>query len=484
MKKIFLLIFLFQIIFFVSVPPFQIPDESGHYENIFWLSKGKYPYQLLEKGKNYPSYVSEMEKYYLNKTFYFSLNKIKNNPLKNKKQTDFEKNLSKNFKPINFQSYHPFLYYLLLTPSQFLSNLINADLISRFYLTRLLSSTLFWIMIISIYKILKLLNLKEDDKKTFLLLYGLNPLVLYYSIGINPDLGIAIFSTFFLYLVFKFNKKLSFINLSILGLSSGLCYLNKTSGLSTVLFIILIVFYQEKNWLKRIKKNFVFILFFLLTASPWIYLHLTRYQTMSTPSFYIAHERPIKPNGFFFSFVLAFLEFRHTIMHYSGFFGSTNQFWPPKIYFIFYTLITSFLFFISFLKFFKKYLILSFYLISAFVFFYLLAFYFKKTGFSWDVQGRHFLLAFFPFYFFVYQGLKNIFSQRINLFIKIFSLINIIIFIFFLMLPDFYQKENIIQALNIVYPYFGNIFAGSILLIILDVCLLMFFNQIKRNKNR
>jgi len=460
MKKVFFLIFFAQIIFFVLVPPLQIPDEGGHYENVYWLAKKKYPYQLLEKGKVYPHYADELEKKYPSK---FSFKKFKKNPRLSKTKTDFEKNLSPNFKPINFQSYHPFLYYLLLTPAQILANLFNLSLISRFYLTRLFSAIYFWLLIFSVFQILKILKISKKDKIIFLLFYGLNPIVLYYSIGINPDIGVAIFSTFLLYLIFKYQNQLNFKNIFFLGFFSGICYLNKTSGLFSLMFILFLILAKEKNLIDKFKKYLLFLTVFLITVSPWIYLHLSRYQTMSTPSFYIAHERPIKPNGFFISLFLAVFEFRHTIMHFSGFFGALNHIWPNKIYFITYTIIILFFFLIGFTKNYKKHLILFLYLISNFIFFYLLSFHHKIKGFLWDIQARHFLLAFFPFCFFVFLGLKKFFHQKINPFIILYSFLNFLLIIFTLLIPNFYPNENIVNALNIIYPGFGFIFGISLL---------------------
>lgn len=168
MKKTFLLILFAQIIFFVLIPPFQIPDEQGHYENVFWLSRGKYPYQLLEKNKTYSSYFQEIEKYYPLK---FSVELLKNNPLRKKTETEFEKKIPANYQPINFQAYHPFLYYLILTPAMFLANFFKLDLISRFYLTRFLSALFFWIILFSIVKSLSFLRIKDEDRKAFLIFF-------------------------------------------------------------------------------------------------------------------------------------------------------------------------------------------------------------------------------------------------------------------------------------------------------------------------
>jgi hypothetical protein len=150
-----------------------------------------------------------------------------------------------------------------------------------------------------------------------------------------------------------------------------------------------------------------FLFFYFLTISPCIILSLLRYKTLSTPSFYIAHNGPINPNSFLKSLILAVFEFRHTIMHYSGFLGAQNHLWPNKLYFIFYTIIVAILFLTGFLKFYKKYFELFLYLFFSFCFFYFLCFYFKKTGFLWDLQGRYFILSFFPFYFYVFLALKN-----------------------------------------------------------------------------
>ncbi len=467
MKKVFLIIFLFQAIFFITVPPFQIPDESGHYENIIWLAKGKYPYQLLEKGKKYPYITEELEKYY---PTFFSYEKIKSQPLKNKKMTEIEKKLPKNHQPINFQAYHPFLYYLLLTPGQFLANILDTDLLTRFYLTRLISSIYFWLLLFFILRTLINLKVKQIDQKTFFLFFGLNPIVLYYSIGINPDIGVTIVSSALILMISRYANNLNLSRFIILGIIAGLAYLSKTSGIINLIFLFLIIFHKQTfNFFKKIVHLIVVFFSFLIVSSPWLILHYLRYHTLNTPSFYIAHSGPIRPNSFFRSIFLAGYEFRHTIMHYSGFFGAQNQYWPPKIYFILFTLVIFFLFILGLKDSFKKFWILFYYLIASFVFFYILAFYFKISGFLWDVQGRHFLVSFFPFYFFVYQGLKKIFQNKLYFLLKTFSLSNIFIFIFFLMLPSFYPNKNIVQELNTLYPSFGYVFLGNLSILILVI---------------
>ena len=455
MKKIFLLLFFAQIIFFVIIPPFQIPDEPGHYENVYWLKKGKYPYQVLKKEQEYDYFNEEMIKYYPTQ---FSLDKIKDNPLRKKIKSDFETKIPKDYQPINFQAYHPFFYYLILTPSQFIADILKVDLITRFYLTRFLSAIFFWLIFFFVYKILKIYQLPINDQKTFFLLYGLNPLVLFYSIGINPDVGVTIFSTFLLYLALKFKNKLSSKNIFILGIVSGICYLNKTSGIFSLFFIFLLLLFKNWSLLKKIKKYFFFLIVFLITISPWIYISLSRYHTLTTPAFHIAHQAPLQPHGFFAAAILALYEFRHTIMHYSPFLGAQNHIWPNKFYFSLYTFIVSMVFLYGFVNFFKKYLILSLYLLSSVFFFFILGFYFKKIGFLWDLQGRYFLLSFFSFYFFVFLGAKKILKKKSDLIISAFAIINLLAIVFTLIIPRFYPHQNILHALNILYPDFSYLF--------------------------
>lgn len=149
-------------------------------------------------------------------------------------------------------------------------------------------------------------------------------------------------------------------------------------------------------------------------------------------------------------------------MHYSGFFGGQNQFWPPKIYFIVYTILIFLFFLIGLRKFYRRYFLFFVYIIVGGLYFYSLAFYFKKSGFLWDVQGRHFLPIFFPFYFFVYQGIKNTFSfLNINKIIIFFTVVYLTIFILFLVIPSFYSLKTIVSDLRIVYPGFDFLFLIS-----------------------
>lgn len=197
---------------------------------------------------------------------------------------------------------------------------------------------------------------------------------------------------------------------------------------------------------------------------------------MASPSFYIGHSGAINPHGFFKSIVLAALEFRHTIMHYSGFLGAQNHLWPPKLYFVTYTFLVFVFFLIGFKNFFKKYQILSFYLFSAGLFLFALSFYFKKAGFSWDIQGRFFLFSFFPFYFFVYLGIKKIFPVFLPLakILKTFVVINFFLIVFFLIIPNYYSLKTIIVDLNTLYFGFGYLFLIAIGL--------FFYNMISYNR--
>jgi len=467
MKKIFLLIFFAQLIFFVCIPPFQIPDEPGHYENVFWAAKGKYPFELLKKTQEFPHYTKEIEDVYFIKKDppLFSVKKLINNPLKNKKQTEFEKKFlkKKNFYPINFQAYHPFLYYFLISPSQILADFLNLDIITRFYLTRFFSLIFSSFTFFLVYQILKLLKIEDENKKTIFLFFGLNPLILCMSIGINPDNGVALFSYLNLFLTLFFIKRRIFLNnmsLFILGLISGLAFISKTSGIFNLLFIFLILLFQKKG--KKIfylfKKTTLLFFSFLIPTSIWIILRITRYHYLMTPAFFVGHYKPLYPKNFLVSLFSALFEFRHTIFHFSGFFGATNNFWPPKIYFSSYFFLVVFFFILGIKDLYKKFFPLTLYLLSCFLFFYSLSLYFKINGLSWDIQGRYLILAWLPFYFFVFFGIKKILKEKANTIVNIFSLVNFFAFLFFLLIPRFYPSKNFIDDLNIVYPFFGYFF--------------------------
>lgn len=469
MKKIFLLIFFSYLLFFILIPPLNNPDEPEHYENSFWLSQFIYPY--LPKNKEKPKFfVDNLIKIYLPPNF----EKISRSPLKYRSYRQKEINDLKKLKPITLQSYHPPLYYLFLSSAHHLASLFHLDYISRFYLTRIFSGLFYLGIVYLAYLILKILFENELIISALLIFFSLNPLVIRSAVGINPDIGVAFFSLLFLYLLLRWQKR-SLISLKqtvILAITASASALSKFSGVANFFVYPVFIFIKNKLNTKLLINLLIFFFVSFILLSPWFYLNLSRYGKLTTPSvFNLAHNQPPQPHGNLTATFLALYEFRHTIMHYSGFMGARNEFNPAKIFFIFYTIIVSLLSLlglITVLKNKKKLsqffpVIIQFF--SQLIFLYTLGLFFKKQGFFWDLQGRYFLSGFFIFTIFLYFGIAAIFKknkQTIKIILYLFAIIHYYYILIFVLIASYYQWPNFFWELQSLHPFFPILFVFAL----------------------
>ncbi len=469
MKKIFLFIFLSYLLFFILIPPLNNPDEPEHYENSFWLSEFIYPY--LPKNKEKPNFfVDNLSKIYLPVNF----EKIFLSPLRHQLYSQKKINDLKKSKPITLQSYHPPLYYFFLSSAHHLANLFHFDYISRFYLTRILSGLFYLGIVYLAYLIFKILFENEIIISTLLIFFSLNPLVVRSAVGINPDIGVAFFNLLFLYLLLRYQKKalINFKQTVILAITASASALSKFSGVANFFVYPLFIFIKNKINTKLLINLLIFFFVSFILLSPWFYLNLSRYGKLTTPSvFDIAHNQPPQPHGNLTAMFLAVYEFRHTIMHYSGFIGARNEFHPAKIFFIFYTIAVSLLSLLGLITILKNKKKLSqFFLViiqffSQVIFLYLLGFFFKKQGFFWDLQGRYFLSGFFILTIFLYFGMATIFKknkQAPKIILYLFAIIHYYYILIFVLIPAYYQWPNFFWELQSLHPFFSLLFVFAL----------------------
>jgi len=494
MKKTFLLIFLSWLLFFIVIPPLHTPDETEHYENTFWLSRFIYPYQPKDRTKP-KLFVDGLMKLYLP----FDINTIKNSPLK---RTTYSEEQIKKMEPITLQSYHPPFYYFLLSFSHHLSNYLRLDLISRFYITRLFSSLFYFGTVLLACKILKILFIEEFLISSLLLFFSLNPLVVKSVVGINPDNGMTFFSILFLYLIMKWQKTrvITLKQTIILSLVAAASTLSKFSGVFTLLMFPLYAYTKGKISSKTVTLSVLFFTLSLIFMSPWFLLNLSRYGGLSPSSFQFAEYRTLQPHNIFQAMILSAFEFRHTIIHYAGFLGPTNNINPPKLFFLMYTVVVSFLSLIGFITLLihsknrKKFVWIIVHFLSLVAFLFVLGTYFKKEGFSWDLQGRYFVPGFFSMTIFIYfgilkllhpvtttllrlnrnlrsgiltnvtfgYGVKN--NDKLTSCILFFSaLIHFYYILFFVLIPFYYPFNTLLYDLGLLYSFFNILFIGALI---------------------
>lgn len=465
MKKTFLIIFFSWLLFFIVTPPLHTPDEPEHYENTFWLSRFIYPYQPKNKIK--PNlFVDGLVHTY----FPFNTNTIQNSPLKHTSYTEKQIQI---FQPITLQSYHPPFYFFLLSFSHHLSNFLHLDLISRFYVTRLFSSLFYFGTVLLAYKILKILFVEELSISAILLLFSLNPLVVKSFVGINPDNGMTFFSILFLYLIMKWQKSkvVTLKQTVILSLVSAASTLSKLSGIFTLMIFPIYAYSKNKITRKTVMTSILFLVLSLFFISPWFLLNLSRYGVLSPPAFSFAEYKILQPHHIFQAMILSLFEFRHTIMHYAGFLGATNNISPPKFFFLSYAIAISILAFIGFIflvihpTYRKKFQWIIVHFLSLVAFLFVLGTYFKKQGFSWDLQGRYFVPGFFSMTIFIYFGvirfLKNNHRSASGI-LLFFALIHFYYILFMVLLPFYYPFNRFFFNLGELYPFFNFLFIGAL----------------------
>jgi len=435
MKKIFFLIFFAWLLFYIFTPPFQTPDEEGHYENIFWFSRLIYP-QVEKKGEKISHFVDKFALYFHFKKKPFSFKKIFSSPLikKNSKDIDIKK-----IRPKNLQAYHPPLYPIIGAIFFKIAEILNFNLIYQFYFTRLLSGIFYFLTIFISYKILKMIFRKEKTVIPIFLFFSLNPQILRAGISINPDIAVSFFSYLFLYFLLRFlNQKLTFKKVVILSLGAGLASLSKFSGIFTAATFIIYLFLHKKTK-NKLLNSFIFYTLFFIVLLPWFLVNLKiNKNPIVGEAFIIAEYRKLNPLPLFSAVFSGFFALRHTLMHYSGFLGATNEIFPPKIFFVFYPIFFTIFFFTGLIKNLIKseikikILIIYFFALTSFL--SSLGIYFKLLGVFWDLQGRYFIPGFLLFTIFVFFGFG-----RYSYFLTFFSAAHYFYAFLFLIIPNFWK---------------------------------------------
>ncbi len=400
MKKSWLLIILAYWLFFVFIPPLQTPDENDHYETVYWLSKSIYPYQPRNRQPIKPRFTDEL---------FATVDLKMKDPNRNlnlpnfqeiahsqlKQKTNYSLSKQAQFVPITLQSYQTPLYHLAAAQIFKLGQSLRLNLWHLSYFTRLTSSLFYFGLVFYALTVLRLLFKKQDIVEPLWLFFSLNPQVIRSGVSINPDIAQAFLAMFFLYFLLKL--KIKTLLMAILG---GLTALAKFSGIFTVPVFNTLILISKQPWRQKLQKMILFNLVCLLLLTPWFYLNYSRYGSITTTQgFFLASSHQIVPRPIGKALVLAALDFRHTLMHFSGFLGAGNERYPFKLFFVTYTILLAVLSFSGFYRFIKiqspyrlKLLIYGFFYLA---FLYYLAVFFQKSGLNWDIQGRYFLNGFF-----------------------------------------------------------------------------------------
>lgn len=428
MAKAFLFIILSYLVFFVLTPPFQVPDEPEHYENVFWLSQGVYP-RLPKLGeKNYRLFVQPLFNLYDSTEVIRDSFVLPNFPKIKSPSSNIKPEI-----PISTQSYHPPLYYVFAASFFKLANLFHFNLVGSFYFTRLSSALFYFLSVFVAYKILGLVIKSRDSVGHLLLFFAINPVTLKMGVGINNEIAVTFFSLLFLYLLLRFEQKILF-----LAVVSSFAALSKFSGAFTALVFGFFSYWKYKVSKRGFLACFKYISVFLIILLPWFLFNYFRYHNPIQDNFALICKKDFLGHNVFSTFFYSLYEFRHTINHYAGFLGWGEPY-PFKFFFIGYTVAFAFLFLIGLMRLIgpmrrgeRKTTILLSYIFSLFFFLFVLDFYRKLSHFSCDIQGRYLLPAFLPITIVLAKGIK---STKLLAYFAIFQYYFIL---FFVLIPKYY----------------------------------------------
>lgn len=441
------LILLSYLIYFIISPPFQAPDEPEHYQIIYFLNRLQYPrlVQNVQTSTNY-HLLSTLEKVF-NTTQVASENyvipdfeKIKTFVAQKNRAVGFPK--VKN--PLSKQGHQPIFYHAGGAVLFSISTLLHLDMVSQYYVIRLTSTLFYFLSVYLAYLILKYLFKKTETAQNLTVFFALNPVTLRAGIAVNPDVELLFFSLLSLWFAIRIGGKISLKHILLFSLVSGFALWTKFQGVVLIPFFVFIIF-RKCGWtIKSVWYCLLYLCSSFLLISPWLILNLIRYGIPVIDNFAIMGRFNLPRYNLGQAIIQAIFEFRHTVMHYSGFWGWGEPY-PFKPFFIFYTIAFFFLSFMGIIVMIRKKNalnnVLHVFSFSLLAFLFFVGLRHKLLRFSGDIQGRYLLPAFIVFVTYFAKGAGVIFKKSemdISNYFFWFSLFQFYFILFFVIIPKYY----------------------------------------------
>lgn len=446
MQKLFIFVFLSYVVFFILFPPFQNPDEQGHYETVYWTSQWFYPYVSLNFIVPKHPYAGDVQQYFshvIQHNFVIpDYAAIANSQILQRK--DYLQKQKKEFLPISNQAYNPPVYYVTAAVFLNLSKFLDLNLLQQFYFTRLTSAFFYFGTIYFAYKIL--IKLFGNSKKTMgaFLFFALNPIVMQSGIGISPDIAITFFVTAFFYIVATRNiEKRNTIFL--LSCVAGVALLTKITAVFLIPAFIYYLYASRKLIRNFLYNSGLFCLTVFIFQIPWMIFNFLRYHTVVVSDIALGIPPKNVHTTFLNAFTSTVFSLRHTIMHFSGFLG-WNDSYPFPVVFITFTVLFILFLLAGLVKtlrgkgIYTKFLSIS--TISLICFFILLGFeraiYFHP---GWEIGGRNILPIFLPMIISIYAGIKVLmrkYAEITFVFLYYFSIFYYFYILLTVLVPRYY----------------------------------------------
>jgi len=444
--KLCLIVLSFFVYFLIS-PPFQAPDEPEHYQIIYFLTRLQYP-RLVQDVRTSTNYqlLDTFEKVF-NTTRVASENYVIPDFGAIKKFVSMKNTadgLPRIADPLSKQGHQPVLYHVLGAVFFSLSSLFHLDMVSQYYTVRALSTLFYFLSVFFAYHIFKYVFRKTAVAENLTVFFALNPVTLKAGIAVNPDIALVFFSLFSLWVTFKIGKKISLKHVLLFTLLSGLAVWTKFQGVVLVPFFIFIFFRKDGLIKKSVIFSLLFLTAFLFVIFHWFLLNIMRYGAPIIDNFSIMGRFNLPHYSLLQSLVQAVFEFRHTVMHYAGFWGWGDPY-PFKPFFLIYAVMFLFLSFmgaaVAILRKNASNIALHVFLSSLLVFLFLVALRHKLTRFSGDIQGRYLLPVFVVFVVYLAEGMAFFLRKKIETvsgYFFYFTLFQYFFVLCFVIIPKYY----------------------------------------------
>jgi len=444
MKKLILVILPFWLIFYILIPPFQIPDEREHYSYVQSLANFHYPImQADKKVKQISPQTRNLLTIFRAYEIAFNQKTVINKPF------DKSKMVTNDQISVSLQAYHPPFYYLVAAVFYKLGKIFLSPT-DLYFFTRLASLVFYLVFVLFGYRLLRFFF---TEKISFYLSFvaALNPTILMIAIGINPEMAVIALSTVSLYFLVKILKKNRprIKDWFFLILASSLSFYSKFSGIiifPTIFFSL--IFFLKKEFLVRLKSAIYYFLIQALITVPFFLNNYLHYHKLIVDNFSIVIKHTIPKvitKTMMASYI--FFDFRKILLHISGILGWLDAPVFSEIQTLFAFLFVFFLalgiyYYFRTQKVQKNLLApIWMYIVFTFLFLLTMSVNYKLNHWTAGLQGRYALVAMIPLIVFIFNGLRKFIrmnEEKIAYSLFILNFLYYFLIVCYVLIPRYY----------------------------------------------
>lgn len=442
-----LLIISVYVSFFILSPPFQMPDEPDHYQYIFLLSRRHYP-RLTPSAKTPgdQKLLQIMEEV-------FSITKVASRDFSLPdfhvissfvSEGDRSTVLPSSPPFLSKQGHQPPLYHIVGSIVFGAADRMGTDLMTQFYAVRSVSAVFYFLTVFLLFRLFLFLLKTKEGAENLTVFAAINPLVLKMGISINPDIALLFFSVLFLFTVVRSYRDGKEYHPLIYAALAGLAILTKFQGVFLVPLYPLFLLLKRVQSRKLLRSSLLYCGGCAAIVLPLFLANMRRYGAPVVDNFAIMCKQDLPQYPVIGAVWQAVFEFRHTLMHFAGFWGWGEPY-PFKPFFLAYAVIFGLSIAIGAgIAARKNKPVFSFLVGSAFslVFFLVLVgLRHKLLRYSCDIQGRYILPVFPVLSFFSLISLMRILrlkEQTVSRMLMFFSIFQAYFILWYVVIPKYY----------------------------------------------